>query len=178
MNQASSGDAEPATGETRLEIYTDGSSLGNPGPSGWGFVAVLLDEGGNVVEEAERSASGSKITTNNRAELAAAIAAMGYANKAHPGTPVTILSDSQYLVKGFTEWLPGWKARGWRNSSGKAVENQDLWERLESAAEGQDVSWRWVEAHRGHAYNERADALARTAAERARPSGFAKRSAA
>lgn len=178
MNQLRYGDGEPASGKTRLEIYTDGSALGNPGPAGWGFVAVLLDGSGNVVVVVEQSASGSKITTNNRAELAAAIAALTHAAESHPGIPVTIRSDSQYVVKGFTEWLPGWKARGWRKAKGKPVENRDLWERLEAAAEGLDVSWLWVEAHKGHTFNERADALARSAAERARPSGFAKRPAA
>lgn len=177
MNQLHVGDAEPAIGKTRLEIYTDGSSLGNPGPSGWGFIAVLLDESGRVVDETERTGS-SRHATNNRAELAAAINGLRFSTRHHPGVPVTIISDSQYLVNGFTEWLPAWKAKGWRKSNGKMAGNKDLWEQLEKAVEGLDVTWRWVEAHKGHAFNERADGLARMAAERARDNWTSKRPAA
>lgn len=103
---------------------------------------------------------GEPMTTNNRMELLAAIAALESLKDAFR---VTLTADSEYLVKGITEWLPRWKAKGWRNGQGKPVVNRDLWERLEAAAGQHEVTWRWTRGHAGHPENERADALARAA---------------
>ncbi|TGN53777.1 ribonuclease HI [Paracoccus liaowanqingii] len=165
-------DAKPVAGKTRLKIYTDGSSLGNTGPSGWAYVVVAVDADGNVVDRHERSMAGRNVSTNNRAEMAAALNAMQFADsyrtpEGQPAASVMICTDSQYVLKGFTEWLPGWMARGWRKSNGDAVENRDLWERLMAAAEGLPLTWHKIKGHSGHPENERADQLAKAAAERA-----------
>ncbi len=138
-----------------VEIHTDGACLGNPGPGGWG---ALLRYG-----QTEREiAGGESDTTNNRMELMAAIAALETLT-----TPceVTLHTDSQYVQKGLTEWLPNWIRRGWKTAAGQAVKNQDLWERLHGAALRHKVHWRWVKGHAGHVDNERVDKLARKAAE-------------
>jgi ribonuclease HI len=114
----------------------------------------------------ERELSGSETdTTNNRMELMAAIAALE-ALKA-PCT-VVLHSDSKYVLQGISEWMPGWKRKGWKTAGGGAVKNQDLWQRLDAAAAPHRVQWRWVKGHAGHADNERVDQLARRAAERVR----------
>jgi len=139
--------------ENRVEIYTDGACSGNPGPGGWGV--VLRYKG------VERELSGGEAqTTNNRMELMAAIAALETMKR-----PVSIAvhTDSLYVRDGITKWLPQWKARRWRTAAGKPVKNEDLWRRLEAAAERHKVRWEWVRGHDGHAENERADALARGA---------------
>lgn len=131
-------------------IYTDGACRGNPGRGGWGAV---LSKAGKVKE-----LSGSEaMTTNNRMELTAAIQALKALKRP---LPVLLHTDSQYIVRGMSEWLAGWKAAGWRKSNGKPVENSDLWEALEKAAEPHAVEWRWVKGHAGNEGNERADALA------------------
>jgi ribonuclease HI len=136
-----------------VEIHTDGACSGNPGPGGWG--AVLTWRG------KERELSGAEpLTTNNRMELTAAIAALESLKRP---MPVVLWTDSQYLRQGITEWLPGWRARGWRTADKKPVKNQDLWERLDAARARHRVEWRWLKGHAGHALNERADALARDA---------------
>ncbi len=162
----------PPDGTVQLHIFTDGSSLGNPGPSGWAFVAVATDGAGQEIDRHERSAPGRTVSTNNRAEMAAALNAMQFATSYRtplglPASKVTIATDSQYVAKGFPEWLPGWAARGWRKASGDAVENRDLWERMIAAAEGLDLTWLKIKGHNGHPENERADVLAKAAAERA-----------
>ena len=139
----------------QVEIHTDGACLGNPGPGGWG---ALLRYG-----QTEREiAGGESDTTNNRMELMAAIAALETLT-----TPceVNLHTDSQYVQKGLTEWLPNWIRRGWKTAAGQPVKNQDLWERLHAAALRHKVHWRWVKGHAGHVDNERVDKLARKAAE-------------
>lgn len=132
-----------------IEIYTDGACAGNPGPGGWG--ALILDEG------AERALCGGEAaTTNNRMEMMAAIEAL----RATAGA-VRLHTDSQYLKNGITQWIVGWKRKGWRTADGKPVKNRDLWEILEAQTKGRKIEWIWVRGHAGDAGNERADALAR-----------------
>jgi ribonuclease HI len=136
-----------------LVIHADGACRGNPGPGGWG---VLLNWNGT-----HKELSGSEpATTNNRMELTAAI--MGLTALKRP-TVVTLQTDSQYVIKGITEWLPSWKARGWRTADRKPVKNQDLWERLDLAAGPHTVRWTWVRGHSGDPGNERVDELANLA---------------
>jgi ribonuclease HI len=137
----------------RVEIFTDGACSGNPGPGGWG--ALLRWNG----VEKEKS-GGERNTTNNRMEMMAAIRALESLKR---GMPVDLYTDSTYLRDGITKWLPAWKANGWRTAAKKPVKNQDLWQRLEAALAGHDVSWHWVKGHAGHPENERADELARRA---------------
>ncbi|MBS7457658.1 ribonuclease HI [Coralloluteibacterium stylophorae] len=135
---------------TPVEIYTDGACLGNPGPGGWG---VLLRAGGH-----ERELGGGEAqTTNNRMELMAAIVALETLKRP---CRVELHTDSRYVQQGYSEWLPGWRRRGWKTASGEAVKNQDLWQRLDAAAARHSVTWHWVRGHSGHAENERVDAIA------------------
>ena len=134
----------------QVVIFTDGSCRGNPGPGGWG--AVLLF-GGH-----ERELFGTATaTTNNRMELTAAVEAL---NALKRPCRVELHTDSQYVRNGISQWLALWKARGWRTMSKGAVKNEDLWRRLEEAADRHRVEWHWVKGHAGHLDNERADALA------------------
>ncbi|MDZ4096864.1 MAG: ribonuclease HI [Paracoccaceae bacterium] len=139
-----------------LFAYTDGACSGNPGPGGWG-VLMLAREGGTVVKE--RTLSGGEAnTTNNRMELMAAISALEALAR---GADITLVTDSAYVKNGITEWLAGWKRKGWRTAAGSAVKNVDLWQRLDAANAQHNVTWRWIKGHAGHAENERADELAR-----------------
>jgi ribonuclease HI len=141
-----------------IEIHTDGACLGNPGPGGW---AALLRFQGK-----ERELHGSEPdTTNNRMELMAAIQALEALRE--PCT-VRLFTDSQYVQKGFGEWMPGWLRRGWKTAGGDAVKNQDLWQRLLDAARPHRIEWVWVKGHSGDPDNERVDTLARAQAERLR----------
>jgi ribonuclease HI len=134
----------------QVEIYTDGACRGNPGPGGWG---VLMRAG-----RAERElCGGDPQTTNNRMELQAAIE--GLAALKRP-CRVALYTDSEYLRKGITEWLSGWKQNGWKTSARKPVKNQDLWQRLDHEVTRHEIRWHWVKGHSGHPENERADALA------------------
>ena len=143
----------------QVTIYTDGACSGNPGPGGWG--AVLLS-GAH-----ERDLwGGEPATTNNRMELFAAIAALEALKRP---CKVELHTDSQYLRQGITEWISGWKARGWRTAAKAPVKNDDLWKRLDAARAHHEVSWRWVKGHAGHPLNERADELARRGCEENRP---------
>lgn len=143
---------------SKVEAHTDGACLGNPGPGGW---AALLRAGGH-----ERELVGSEpLTTNNRMELMAAIAALEALTRA---CEVVLFTDSQYVQKGISEWMPGWVRRGWRTASGQPVKNQDLWERLHAAQATHRVQWRWVRGHSGDPDNERVDGLARAAATAAK----------
>ena len=137
-----------------VDIYTDGSCLGNPGPGGW--AAILIYGGGR------KELSGSETeTTNNRMELMAAIQALEALSR-----PVNarIHTDSTYLKNGITVWVHDWKRRGWRTAGKKPVKNRDLWERLVEAMGAHQIEWHWVKAHDGDPENERADDLARAAA--------------
>jgi ribonuclease HI len=135
-----------------IEIYTDGACKGNPGPGGWG---VLLKAGGTEKELFGGEAS----TTNNRMELMAVIQALSALKRP---CEVTLFLDSQYVLKGITEWLPGWKAKGWRTASKQPVKNVELWQQLDDLVQGSGhrIDWRWVRGHNGDPGNERADALA------------------
>lgn len=135
---------------THVEIFTDGACSGNPGPGGWG--AIMRTKG----IEKELS-GGEKDTTNNRMEMMAVIAALEALQR---GCRVKITTDSQYVMKGMLEWLPGWKKRNWQTAAKKPVKNIDLWRRLEKAAETHQLEWEWVRGHQGHVENERADQLA------------------
>ena len=142
----------------QIEIHTDGACLGNPGPGGW---AALLRWNGH-----EKTLSGGEAhTTNNRMELMAAIMALE-ATREH--CHIVLVTDSQYVRQGITEWMPGWVRRHWKTAGGDPVKNRDLWERLHAAAQRHTVDWRWVRGHSGHPDNERVDALARDEAQRLR----------
>ena len=136
-------------------LYTDGSCLGNPGPGGYG---VVLQYGKHEKELSQ----GFQCTTNNRMELLAA--AVGLEALTQPCS-VDLWTDSQYVRQGITQWLAGWKQKGWRTSNKKPVKNQDLWQRLDAAQARHTVRWHWVKGHSGHPENERCDQLARSAAE-------------
>ncbi|MCC6503900.1 MAG: ribonuclease HI [Aquimonas sp.] len=138
-----------------VEIHADGSCSGNPGPGGWG---VLLRFGAHERE----LAGGEPDTTNNRMELMAAIEGLQALKEA---CDVDLFTDSQYVQKGITEWLPSWQRRGWKTADNKPVKNADLWQRLDAARQRHRVRWHWVKGHAGHADNERVDGLARQAAE-------------
>lgn len=133
-----------------VEAFTDGACRGNPGPGGWG---VVLRAGSNVKE----LFGGDPATTNNRMELRAAIEALTALKQP---CKVDLYTDSVYVRSGITEWLPAWRARGWRTADKKPVKNQDLWEALSAQAARHDVTWHWVRGHAGHPENERADELA------------------
>lgn len=136
-----------------VEIYTDGACRGNPGPGGWG---ALLRAG-----RAEKELRGAeRSTTNNRMELTAVIRALEALRRP---SEVRVYTDSQYVQKGISQWIAGWKRRGWRTAERKPVKNEDLWRRLEALAARHRVEWRWVKGHAGHDGNERADALANLA---------------
>jgi ribonuclease HI len=134
-----------------VEIFCDGACSGNPGPGGYG---AILRYGGHEKE----ISGGARETTNNRMELSAAIEALRLLTR--PCT-VTVTTDSQYLVKGITEWINGWQRNGWRNSNKEPVLNRDLWEQLLAVTQKHSVQWKWVRGHAGHAENERCDQLAR-----------------
>ena len=135
----------------RVVIYTDGACRGNPGPGGWG--AILIAASGTTKE----LCGGEAATTNNRMELMAAIQALEALKKP---CKVELHTDSQYVMKGISEWIRGWKARGWKTAAKDPVKNEDLWRRLDDARARHDVDWRWVKGHAGHELNERADELA------------------
>jgi ribonuclease HI len=134
----------------RVDMYTDGACKGNPGPGGWG---VLLQYG----EHRRELWGGEANTTNNRMELLAVIE--GLAAITRP-CEIHVHTDSQYVQKGISEWIQGWKRRGWRTAAGQPVKNQDLWQRLDGAVATHQVTWHWVKGHAGHPGNEAADRLA------------------
>ena len=136
----------------KVTIFTDGACSGNPGPGGWG--AVLIAANGTEKE----LCGGERATTNNRMELMAAIQALEALKKP---CRVELHTDSQYVMKGITEWVHGWKQRGWKTAAKDPVKNEDLWRRLDEARLRHHVDWRWVKGHAGHELNERADELAR-----------------
>lgn len=136
-----------------VEIYTDGACKGNPGPGGWG--AILRYKG------TEKHLNGAEPdTTNNRMELSAALMAL---NSLKRPCRVKLTTDSEYLRKGITEWIHGWKQKGWRTASKQPVKNADLWQALDEAVKHHDIEWHWVKGHSGHPENELADQLANQA---------------
>jgi ribonuclease HI len=136
-----------------VDIFTDGACSGNPGPGGW---AAILRTGAH-----EKELSGGETdTTNNRMELTAVIRGLE-ALKAP--SPVTVHTDSRYVMDGTTQWIKRWKKNGWKTADKKAVKNEELWRSLDALCERHTVHWRWVRGHSGHRENERADALARAA---------------
>ena len=133
-----------------VEIFTDGACRGNPGPGGWG--ALLRYDG-----QEKELYGGERETTNNRMELMAAIMALESLKRP---CNVRLTTDSEYVKKGISEWMQGWKARGWRTADKKPVKNKELWLRLDAAVQQHDIEWHWVRGHSGHPENERADQLA------------------
>ncbi len=136
-----------------IEIYTDGACRGNPGPGGW---AALL-----IMGENQKELNGAEgLTTNNRMELTAVIRALQALKRP---VQARIYTDSEYVRRGITEWVPGWKQRGWRTADKKPVKNQDLWQQLDELAARHQLEWRWVKGHSGVPGNERVDHLANAA---------------
>jgi ribonuclease HI len=138
-----------------VEIYTDGACKGNPGPGGWG---ALLRYSGKEKE----LYGGAANTTNNRMEMTAAVEALSILKRP---CKVILTTDSEYLRKGVTEWLKGWKKNGWKTASKQPVKNADLWQALDEVIQNHEIDWRWVKGHSGHAENERADQLANRGVE-------------
>ena len=142
---------------TEFFAYTDGACSGNPGPGGWGVLLIARAADGSVIKELEIN-GGEPDTTNNRMELTAAAEALEALTRP---CDITVVTDSSYVKDGLTQWIHGWKKRGWKTADKKPVKNEDLWRRLDDAAARHRVSWEWVKGHAGHEENERADALAR-----------------
>ncbi len=137
------------------KIFTDGACSGNPGPGGWG---ARIESSGSSENNVQEIKGGETATTNNRMELTAAIEAL---NSLPDGAQVQLITDSNYVKDGITQWLKNWKMRGWRTASKKPVKNKDLWQALDAASTRHTIEWRWVRGHDGDAGNERADELAR-----------------
>jgi len=141
-----------------VELYTDGACSGNPGPGGWG--CILRFKG---VEK--ELCGGEPDTTNNRMEMKAVISGLEALKRT---CTIDVYTDSQYVQKGITEWIWGWKKRGWKTADNKPVKNADLWQELDALVRKHKVSWHWVKGHAGHPENERADELARKGLQEAR----------
>ena len=137
-----------------VEIYTDGSCLGNPGPGGYGI--HMSYQGHNKTLN-----QGYKLTTNNRMEMLAAIVALESLKRA---CHVTLVTDSQYVKQGIESWVENWKKRGWKTAAKKPVKNVDLWKRLDDACQRHTIEWKWVKGHSGNQFNEIVDELAKAAA--------------
>ena len=138
-----------------VEIYTDGACRGNPGPGGW--AAVL-----SVGEHVKELSGAEPLTTNNRMELTAVIRALEALKRP---AKLLIYTDSEYVRRGITEWVRGWKARGWKTAEKKPVKNADLWQILDEVRQPHQIEWHWVRGHAGHPGNERADRLANRGVE-------------
>lgn len=141
--------------DNSITIYTDGSCLSNPGPGGWAAILRWRENEREIVGH-ERD------TTNNRMELMATIMALNAVTRA---VPIDLHTDSRYVMNGVQDWMPRWKANGWKTASKKPVANQDLWQQLDKAVSHHLIRWHWVKGHAGDEFNERCDELARTAAE-------------
>ena len=139
----------------KIEIFTDGACKGNPGIGGWGALLV-------AGQHKKELFGGERDTTNNRMELRAVIEAL---NALTRPCEVVVHTDSQYVQKGISEWIHGWKARGWKTAAKAPVKNVDLWQALDSAQTRHKIEWRWVKGHAGHVGNEAADALANRGVE-------------
>ena len=149
--------------QEEVDIYTDGACSGNPGPGGWG---AILRSGAHEKE----IWGGEPATTNNRMELLAVIRAL---NTLKRSVNVRVHTDSQYVQNGISEWIHGWKARGWKTAAKEPVKNADLWRALDEARDRHQVKWLWVRGHSGHVENERADELARRGVDAVRKTGAA-----
>jgi len=149
-----------------IQIYTDGSSLGNPGPGGWGFLIIKNEELGikNDIEQG----GGEKNTTNNRMELMAVIEVFKYLSTRKDMVEVEILADSNYVLGGVTGWIKNWEKNGWKTANKKPVLNQDLWKELDILIKEYKgkIIWQKVKGHSGHEYNDRVDKIAKSNAER------------
>ena len=140
----------------KVEIFTDGACRGNPGPGGYGSIIRTRDQ--------ENEISGSaKSTTNNIMELTAAVVAL---KQLKEPCEVTLTSDSQYLVKGMTQWIEGWAKKGWLTAAKQPVKNKDIWLELNKLNKIHKISWKWVRGHQGHKENERCDLLANMAVDK------------
>ncbi len=139
-----------------IEIYSDGSCIGNPGPGGW--AAIILEK-----NKKKEIFGGEKITTNNRMELIAVINALNLINNK---SKISIYTDSKYIINGITIWMKNWKKNNWKTSNKKIVKNKDLWNLLDKICGIHQVNWNWVKGHSGHELNERVDYLARSEAEK------------
>jgi len=145
--------SDDSTGEApTVELYTDGACSGNPGPGGWAFL-LRHPRSGKAVEKS----GGEHETTNNRMELTAVIEGLSALTRS---SEVELYSDSQYVLKGLNEWMPGWKKKGWRTASKQPVKNVDLWKQLDTLKDGHKIHFHWVKGHAGHPENERVDELA------------------
>jgi ribonuclease HI len=140
-------------GKHKVEIFSDGSCLGNPGPGGWGSIIRLSGEEVEIT-------GGKKHTTNNEMELSGVIEALKWLKEP---SEVTVTTDSQYVVKGMTEWIAGWKRNGWKTASKQPVKNRHFWEDLSKLSEIHKIHWKWVRGHDGHNENERCNDLAQEA---------------
>ena len=142
--------------QPKIQAYTDGACSGNPGPGGWGVLLYVMNDG--TRGDVEELNGGAPQTTNNRMELMAAISALE-----HPEQPseITLITDSRYVRDGMMSWVDGWKKNNWKTSNRKPVKNVELWQRLDTAQNRHDVTWKWVKGHAGNPDNERADKLAR-----------------
>lgn len=149
-------DKKTAGAGSPVVIYTDGACKGNPGPGGWG---VWMKSGAHEKE----MSGGEAVTTNNRMELTAVIEALTALKRP---CEVVLYTDSEYVRKGITEWIHGWKTRGWKTADKKPVKNAELWQQLDALAQGHRIDWRWVRGHAGDPGNEKADSLANQGAAR------------
>jgi ribonuclease HI len=140
----------------KVVLYTDGACKGNPGPGGWGALLQARTDKGLTEREL---CGGERETTNNRMEMMAVIEGLSALTRP---CEVTIYLDSKYVMQGITEWIAGWKARGWKTAAKQPVKNVDLWQRLDAVVStaGHTIDWQWVKGHAGNAGNERADGLA------------------
>ncbi len=141
------------SGDQPILIWSDGACTGNPGPGGWGTIVDIDDQ------RCEFS-GGSLKTTNNIMEMTGVLEGI---KRTPEGCSIVLTSDSQYLVKGMTTWLKGWKKKGWKKADGKEVKNKELWKKLDAESQKRDITWVWVKGHAGHQENERCDQLARKA---------------
>ncbi|GLO60194.1 ribonuclease HI [Vibrio sp. MACH09] len=139
----------------QVEVFTDGSCLGNPGPGGYGIVL-------RYKQNEKQLAKGFELTTNNRMEMMAAVVALKLLKEP---CQVTLTTDSQYVRQGITQWIHNWKKRGWKTADKKPVKNADLWQALDTESARHQVEWKWVKGHAGHRENEICDDIARAAAE-------------
>ena len=146
----------PAPSKSAVTLITDGACIGNPGPGGWAYILRFGDQ-------CKEASGGDPATTNNRMELTAVISGLEALKRP---CAITVVTDSQYVRQGITQWMRQWKRNGWRTAAKEPVKNQDLWQALDLALQPHQVEWHWVKGHASHADNNRADELA-TAAARA-----------